>query len=202
MENECFGCGCTETNACTSKGENCHWLVLDNELGLGVCSSCPDQVEPFGIHQKEMATIGETSIPVIDEPDLTSNKIVLLEELQSECNEWEVLTLSKIEPQTPQCINPTNITFSSPIDTSVVLSCYEYGGLTVKCCLMELYGQETVGLKFQIGKEVINTHGVMFGKTKTAIPTDYEGNAIELSSKLPDDFEKWVRDLDLLVWEK
>lgn len=57
MENECFGCGCTDTKACSSNGNNCHWLVIDKELGLGVCSSCPGQVKAFEQHQKEMANL-------------------------------------------------------------------------------------------------------------------------------------------------
>jgi hypothetical protein len=60
MENECFGCGCTDTKACTSDDESCHWLVIDNVLGLGVCSSCPDQVKAFEQHQKEVIKLAQS----------------------------------------------------------------------------------------------------------------------------------------------
>lgn len=60
MENECIGCGCTENNACMSSNENCHWLRIDKELSLGVCSSCPDQVKAFEQHQKEVATLAQS----------------------------------------------------------------------------------------------------------------------------------------------
>ena len=52
MENECFGCGCTDTKACVNNDVPCHWLVLDRTLGLGVCSSCPEHIEPFEQHQE------------------------------------------------------------------------------------------------------------------------------------------------------
>ena len=57
METECFACGCTETKACTSANENCHWLVIDNVLGLGVCSNCLEHIEHFEKHQKEIADL-------------------------------------------------------------------------------------------------------------------------------------------------
>jgi hypothetical protein len=59
MENECFGCGCTDTKACVTNDAPCHWLVLERTLGLGVCSSCPEHVEPFEQHQAELTKIAE-----------------------------------------------------------------------------------------------------------------------------------------------
>ncbi len=57
MDNECFGCGCTDTKACVNNNKPCHWLVLDKTLGLGVCSNCPEQVKVFEQHQKDMANL-------------------------------------------------------------------------------------------------------------------------------------------------
>ncbi|EAM3008143.1 ParA family protein [Salmonella enterica] len=38
----CVGCGCTDNNACVNEfREPCHWLKVNHETGLGVCSSCP-----------------------------------------------------------------------------------------------------------------------------------------------------------------
>ncbi len=59
MENECIGCGCSDTKACSTNNEPCHWLVSDNELGLGVCSSCPEHIEAFEQHKIEMAKLAE-----------------------------------------------------------------------------------------------------------------------------------------------
>jgi hypothetical protein len=59
MENECVGCGCSETKACTKDSEACHWLVKDDALGLGVCSYCPEHVEAFKQHQNEMADLAK-----------------------------------------------------------------------------------------------------------------------------------------------
>ncbi len=56
MENECIGCGCSDTKACVNSVEPCNWLAVDETLGLGVCSSCPDHAERFKLHQQEMAT--------------------------------------------------------------------------------------------------------------------------------------------------
>ncbi|EDT1338936.1 ParA family protein [Salmonella enterica subsp. enterica serovar Enteritidis] len=37
----CVGCGCTDNNACVNEFcEPCHWLKVNHETGLGVCSSC------------------------------------------------------------------------------------------------------------------------------------------------------------------
>lgn len=54
-ENECIGCGCSELEACIDSDGPCHWLALDEGLGLGVCSSCPSHIERFKSHQKEVA---------------------------------------------------------------------------------------------------------------------------------------------------
>ena len=67
MENQCFGCGCTETKACTDDIEPCHWLVLDKELNLGVCSSCQDHTKAFEQHKLEMAKLAqELKVNVIE----------------------------------------------------------------------------------------------------------------------------------------
>ncbi|EBW6037679.1 ParA family protein [Salmonella enterica subsp. enterica serovar Infantis] len=37
----CVGCGCTDNNACVNEfREPCHWLKVNRQTGLGVCSSC------------------------------------------------------------------------------------------------------------------------------------------------------------------
>ncbi len=41
----CIGCGCTDTHACP--GVPCHWIHVDYEAGVGVCSACPDYEEAF-----------------------------------------------------------------------------------------------------------------------------------------------------------
>ncbi len=41
----CIGCGCTDVHACVSEHLSpCHWLKVDYNAGLGVCSSCDDHV--------------------------------------------------------------------------------------------------------------------------------------------------------------
>lgn len=110
------------------------------------------------------------------------------------------ITLTKIEPLITPSAEPIVMTFSNPINARVVLSRYDLGNLSVTCCLMMLHGKDTVGLSFKIGDNEMDTHGVIFGTDITAIPTDFDGNAITLSTKLPESFEKWVRSLELLTW--
>lgn len=39
----CVGCGCTDNNACMDEFyETCHWLKVNRQTGLGVCSFCPE----------------------------------------------------------------------------------------------------------------------------------------------------------------
>lgn len=74
MENECFGCGCSDTNACLGDDEPCHWLVLDRVLGMGVCSSCPESVVHFELHQAEMAKLALSELSELSE--LSDNQVV------------------------------------------------------------------------------------------------------------------------------
>lgn len=46
-EARCIGCGCTDSHACLDKFRApCHWLQVDRETGIGVCSCC----EPYLNH--------------------------------------------------------------------------------------------------------------------------------------------------------
>lgn len=39
----CVGCGCTDENACIDElGYACHWLKVNRDTGLGVCTCCPE----------------------------------------------------------------------------------------------------------------------------------------------------------------
>ena len=53
----CIGCGCHDFAACWDEktGRPCHWKRLDNEAGLGVCSSCPDAIERWDKGDREPA---------------------------------------------------------------------------------------------------------------------------------------------------
>ena len=46
-ENYCIGCGCTDSVGCLTAGGICHWLRLDAERHIGVCSECSDVVAPY-----------------------------------------------------------------------------------------------------------------------------------------------------------
>lgn len=34
--------GCSDSKACFNKGKACHWLIVDRERELGVCSNCAE----------------------------------------------------------------------------------------------------------------------------------------------------------------
>jgi hypothetical protein len=43
----CIGCGCDDLHACGERRTRagCSWLIKDGHIGLGVCSSCPDEAK-------------------------------------------------------------------------------------------------------------------------------------------------------------
>lgn len=99
MGTECFGCGCTESKACTSTDKSCHWLVIDNVLGLGVCSSCHEYVERFEQHQKEMTNLALSNV---DDDELEKDYRNLIEGEALEIGDeyqtntgWQVLSVSE-----------------------------------------------------------------------------------------------------------
>lgn len=49
----CIGCGCRDSHACDN---GCEWLVVDYEVGLGVCSNCPGDM---ALWQERMGSIGD-----------------------------------------------------------------------------------------------------------------------------------------------
>ncbi len=67
---ECVGCGCTDDCACE---DGCRWLRVDYEVGLGVCSMCPEMVDtwdagerkPFDAEEIRRARPPESDVPEI-----------------------------------------------------------------------------------------------------------------------------------------
>jgi hypothetical protein len=48
FEATCIGCGCTDMSACLPLvGDPCHWLRVDRELKIGVCSECEHKIGEF-----------------------------------------------------------------------------------------------------------------------------------------------------------
>jgi len=44
----CIGCGCSDRHACVAPVTGaCFWIKVDRELGIGVCSECPERVDLF-----------------------------------------------------------------------------------------------------------------------------------------------------------
>lgn len=52
-EATCIGCGCTDSRPCVTFTYvhpvigPCFWVKVDYELGIGVCSECPERIEEF-----------------------------------------------------------------------------------------------------------------------------------------------------------
>lgn len=63
MPSTCISCGCNDNHACVVDGQACHWLEIDNVMGLGVCSNCPDALPELHARQKELVEFAH-------EPDL------------------------------------------------------------------------------------------------------------------------------------
>jgi hypothetical protein len=42
MEIVCIGCGCTDERSCEG---GCHWLAVNEDRCIGVCSNCPEFLE-------------------------------------------------------------------------------------------------------------------------------------------------------------
>ena len=58
----CIGCGCDDLHACMTqplpvalaRPEPCHWLRVDRDAGLGVCSACPGSVERWDAGDRDL----------------------------------------------------------------------------------------------------------------------------------------------------
>lgn len=46
LRTHCIACGCHDTAACWDEdaGQPCHWLAVDRQAHLGVCSACPEDL--------------------------------------------------------------------------------------------------------------------------------------------------------------
>lgn len=54
----CIGCGCDDDNACADSEDpaiGCHWLRVDYDEGLGVCSECRDHAKRWDAGDREPA---------------------------------------------------------------------------------------------------------------------------------------------------
>lgn len=57
----CIGCSCDDSNACwdEEEGEACHWLAVDHEMKIGVCSLCPDSMKYWATATADKIMEGE-----------------------------------------------------------------------------------------------------------------------------------------------
>lgn len=53
----CIGCGCTEMTPCEVQDGACSWIQADHDLGVGVCSKCPETLGLFLIAQERQRQI-------------------------------------------------------------------------------------------------------------------------------------------------
>lgn len=48
QESFCVGCGCSDGHACVHPVTGpCWWIKVDYDLGIGVCSECPERIDLF-----------------------------------------------------------------------------------------------------------------------------------------------------------
>lgn len=52
----CIGCGCNDRRACRDDkaGQACSWLEVDYDVGRGVCSCCPDQLQRWNSGERSI----------------------------------------------------------------------------------------------------------------------------------------------------
>lgn len=64
---ECVGCGCTDDCACE---DGCRWLRVDYEVGLGVCSMCPEMVDAWDAGERKPFDAEEIRHPLSSDYDV------------------------------------------------------------------------------------------------------------------------------------
>lgn len=70
----CIGCGCDDLHGCIGDdGEACHWLRVDDEEQLGVCSECPEHVARFNAGDR---SLGPDASPAPKHARLTSVALI------------------------------------------------------------------------------------------------------------------------------
>lgn len=50
----CIGCGCDDMHACVGDQGPCSWLVVDYEIGRGVCSCCEPHMERWNAGERSV----------------------------------------------------------------------------------------------------------------------------------------------------
>jgi hypothetical protein len=133
-----------------------------------------------------------------------TNLIFKINNTRTEDDIWELISFKKLNPETNNSNFVTSVNFDKEIKTRFLLGEYQYGNLIIELALMPLYNEknDSVALCFNIGNDRINSHGVLYNDTETAIPTDRDGSAIHLSTVLPPDFYVWLKKLEkTMSWD-
>lgn len=75
----CIGCGCDDNHACQSDNGPCSWLVMDYDIGRGVCSCCEDHLARWVAGERsiimlvaKITKVGETEPFYIERNDMDS----------------------------------------------------------------------------------------------------------------------------------
>lgn len=52
----CIGCSCDDFHACWDEktDQPCHWLRVDDDNGVGVCSCCTEHVERYDAGERDI----------------------------------------------------------------------------------------------------------------------------------------------------
>jgi hypothetical protein len=52
----CIGCGCDDNHACAGAvGEPCHWVRIDRDAGIGLCSECIEHSQRWDRGDRQFA---------------------------------------------------------------------------------------------------------------------------------------------------
>lgn len=104
----CIGCGCTDFHACHGEGGPCHWLEVDYDAGVGVCSECEDHLDRWNAGDRtikasmtlaKITRDGEPGEPFyLESSDMASFPLHLGTEVGSRFHiEWVEMTVQEFE---------------------------------------------------------------------------------------------------------
>ena len=94
----CIGCGCKDSAACVDEisGDACHWLRIDDDAGVGVCSECEGHVARFDAGFRVPESEKDDGVPTLTDEVATESGSVQPEGDSPQLTEAEIEELSEL----------------------------------------------------------------------------------------------------------
>lgn len=101
----CIGCGCDDLHACAGNDGPCSWIVVDYEVGRGVCSCCEGHLKRWNAGDRSVMMLvaritkeGDTEPYFIEKNDMASFPYLLDAEAGDKFTvEWVEMTEEQFE---------------------------------------------------------------------------------------------------------